>query len=1060
MALKRDVCRLLFYLVLFFPGALIFSQKYTFQNFDLSDNPSSSLVYSIAQDSAGWLWISTGEGLSRFNGFHFSKIGMPDFAASDIVTSMFHDGQNLWFGTNEGLIFYYDGKSFMLPENAGEKFSRITQISMGPEGKIWALTYTHGIVEINSKDKRLRSFQGMKNLTCQSFALLKEGDVMVGTDRGLSIYYFSDSKEIKFRRELTDFPSTQVTAIHREKEGEGYFIATENDGIYYVEPEKEGFGVQEITQAYKDNLVGIKDVFEDQEGNLWMASYGNGLIKLNLSDHKYITEARVYNKENGFPANNVRTLFEDREGNIWAGNFGGGITRVNAEPFSFISFKDDPYGKNVFSILNSGGFYWIGTDKGLIQMELTTRKIRRFYNESKLLPKDSVTSLFSFDGRTLWIGTATNGVYRLNMTNGQLKKVPLGNDRLKNSVSKITGDHQRIWIGTKKGLGCYEIEKDSIHWYSIFQGGLPHNIIHDLYIDSKSRLWITCKSSILSFIDNQTLTRIPIYSAAGIMSLGPVVENQDSTIWVGSNGSGIFMINPDSVFNMTQKEGLMSDYCYALVTDMRNDLWIVHREGLSILNSKKLFIKNITQFKDAPEPLIFNQNAAFKDNHGNLLFGTEEGIIVYDQLQEQYRNIPPLVSVTSILVNDKKIDPTDEIHLPPGNYKLEIHFIGINLKNPSDVTYQHILEGYSDWSEINHDTTETFYKLTNGKFRFILKASNGEGMISENPVSIRIMIQKPIWKVWWFYLVTAFFVALLNYIHLKKRERVILAENRLLEEKVKERTREIELQKNEIEKQRDLIKEKNYDITSSIIYASYIQDTIISSHSFFDKTFPENFILSKPKDIVSGDFYWMAEKDEKVIFTVADGTGHGVPGAFISLLGITFLDEIVNTQGITNSKEIIALLRERVIKTLAQRKNHIPTPDGMDISLCVLDKGKKSFQFTGAMNDMLYFHQGRMKLLKADRVSVCIPLSNKGTFTMEEINYQKGDILYLFTDGYKDQFGGPQDKKYLACHFYNSLAEIHSLPMQKQKEILEKRLRDWMGDGPQTDDITIIGIRL
>jgi serine phosphatase RsbU (regulator of sigma subunit) len=223
---------------------------------------------------------------------------------------------------------------------------------------------------------------------------------------------------------------------------------------------------------------------------------------------------------------------------------------------------------------------------------------------------------------------------------------------------------------------------------------------------------------------------------------------------------------------------------------------------------------------------------------------------------------------------------------------------------------------------------------------------------------------------------------------------------------------------------------------------------------------PDNFILSKPKDIVSGDFYWLTEKDNKVIFTVADGTGHGVPGAFMSLLGITLLNEIVNIEGITRSDAIVTQLREEVVHSLQQSRKDITTLDGIDIALCVLDKQQKRIQFTGGMNDLVYIRDEKLEVVKADRFSVSVLLEDSGLFTMKEIDYRKGDVFYLFSDGFQDQFGGDQNKKYLSHQFYSTLLEIHKLPMKSQKEILEKKLYEWMKDNVQTDDITVMGIRL
>jgi serine phosphatase RsbU (regulator of sigma subunit) len=303
-------------------------------------------------------------------------------------------------------------------------------------------------------------------------------------------------------------------------------------------------------------------------------------------------------------------------------------------------------------------------------------------------------------------------------------------------------------------------------------------------------------------------------------------------------------------------------------------------------------------------------------------------------------------------------------------------------------------------------------------------------------------------------------VILLTIFYLKRREQRLLTEKRILEEKVRERTSEIQSQKNQIESQRDIIKEKNASITSSIKYASHIQNAILPPTDLIDKLFPENFILSKPKDIVSGDFYWMTEKGKKIVITVADCTGHGVPGAFMSLLGITSLNEIVNIEGITKSIDIVKKLRERVIHSLQQGRKDVPITDGMDIALCVFDQERKIVQYTGGMNDLIYIRNGKLSVIKADHSSVCAFIENTGTFTMKEFEYLPGDVFYLFTDGFQDQFGGNYDKKYLSLHFRLTLLEIHKQPLSAQKEILERKLKEWMNDEVQTDDITVIGIRL
>ena len=180
----------------------------------------------------------------------------------------------------------------------------------------------------------------------------------------------------------------------------------------------------------------------------------------------------------------------------------------------------------------------------------------------------------------------------------------------------------------------------------------------------------------------------------------------------------------------------------------------------------------------------------------------------------------------------------------------------------------------------------------------------------------------------------------------------------------------------------------------------------------------------------------------------------------MSLLGITFLNEIVNVQGITKSDSIVSILRESVIRSLLQSRKDITTSDGIDMALCVLDKHNKKIQYTGGMNDLVYIRDRKLEVVKADRATVSLLSEDSDPFTMKEIEYKKKDVLYLFSDGYSDQFGGERNRKYLVRRFYDTLLEIHELPMKNQKEMLEKKLSDWMKDNEQTDDITVMGIRL
>jgi len=1033
-----------------------FPQDYNFRNFNSSDGLAQTFIYSIIQDLHGNLWVGTGDGLFKYNGITFEKYATTDSLADNFITCSISDGENLWFGHSNGHISNFNGKKFHVLNIPQPNLSRITHFSKSPDGRIWAGTYSDGLLKLSKDTGAVKHYPFKDQTFIISFEFLDKSELLIGTNTGLMLCRLGESGEIEVIRKIEEIPESKVTCIQKMRDESGYYVATENDGIFKLIIEDKLIKVSKIIAEPDSDLTGIQEFYEDSQSNLWLVSFGNGLIKMIFSSSGELSKINYFNNLNGFVTNNVKTIFEDREGNIWSGNYGQGLTLITPKTFSV--FKFDPlYGNDIFSICFDKHYRWLGTENGLVKTDLTTDKIVRFYGQGSGLPKDTVTTIYSSNGKELWIGTGKNGVFRMSAGNDNILKYPLGNEALENSITSITGKGDQVWIGTKNGLCSINSGTNRIKWYTISQGGLPHNYINCLFLDRSGRLWITTHSNTLAYIQDEKVFKISSISIGGILS---ITEDSDFRIWLGSNGNGVFKIDADSIPNLSVKQGLLSNYCYSVICDDHNYIWVGHKGGLSRIRISDFSVKPIQYIEGSSDNYLFNSNAIVKDQKGKIWFGSNKGLVSYDPSMESPQQKPPVLGITSIKINDVEKNITDKINLSPGNYRIKFDFLGISLKEPTLVTYQYKLEGYDQLSEITKSTSVTYNHLTEGSYTFILNASSGDGSVSENPLIISIIINKPVWKKWWFYPAIVLILIILTYIYIRRHEYKFLAEKRILEEKVLERTAEIQSQKNEIELQRDEIDEKNANITASIKYASHIQNAVLPPIELLDKLLPDNFILSKPKDIVSGDFYWLAEKDNKTIFTVADCTGHGVSGAFMSLLGITFLNEIVNIEGITRSVDIVEKLREKVIHSLQQGRKDIPSSDGMDIALCVMDKQRKTIQYTGGMSNLVYISDGKLEVVRGDRSSVCVAYEHSDPFTLKEFNYKKGDVFYLFSDGYQDQFGGEYDRKYFVHRFYVELLDIHRLPMIKQKEILEKRLKEWMGNNIQTDDITVMGIRL
>ena len=282
--------------------------------------------------------------------------------------------------------------------------------------------------------------------------------------------------------------------------------------------------------------------------------------------------------------------------------------------------------------------------------------------------------------------------------------------------------------------------------------------------------------------------------------------------------------------------------------------------------------------------------------------------------------------------------------------------------------------------------------------------------------------------------------------------------------KLEEKNRTISLQKDEIEKQRDLaaaqrdqIGYQKRHIEDSILYAKRIQTALIPSLELFSDKL-EHFVLYKPLAIVSGDFYWVSAQANPQIIISADCTGHGVPGAFMSMLGVTLLNEIVNGKHIIMPDQIIENLRQGIIKSLKQVAEEDSIKDGMDIAVCVVDFDKNILWYAGANNPLYLVRNGELTHYRADRMPVAIHYKME-PFTLHKIDLQKGDAFYIFSDGFADQFGGPQQKKFMSMQLRETLVAMAGMPMLKQGERLNEIFEEWRGDSPQIDDVTLIEVR-
>ena len=263
-----------------------------------------------------------------------------------------------------------------------------------------------------------------------------------------------------------------------------------------------------------------------------------------------------------------------------------------------------------------------------------------------------------------------------------------------------------------------------------------------------------------------------------------------------------------------------------------------------------------------------------------------------------------------------------------------------------------------------------------------------------------------------------------------------------------------------IEEQHRLLDENHKEITDSISYAKNIQDAMMTSTVYLKDVLPNSFIYFKPKDVVSGDFYWtFSDQSGNIFFTVADCTGHGVPGAFMSMIGTSLLNKIIIENKIKETDQILSELRLQIINALNQKEDS-SQKDGMDISLCKLDLKNKTLQFSGAMNPLVHISGDELNIYKGDPQPIGYLSGKEKSFTSEHISLEKGDMIYVFSDGFQDQFGGEKGKKYRSLKFRKLLHSISDKSTDEQNKLIEQEFNSWKGDYEQIDDVCVMGVMI
>ncbi len=1062
--------RVRFKYYLFFLFSLLLNraiaQQYNFKNYTPKNGLASSIVINIFQDSKGYLWFATqGGGISRFNGKEFKNFTKNDGLVSNDITCINEDKQgNIWIGTTTDGVSKFDGLKFHnYTIKEGLVNNSVYSIYCDNKGNVWFGTEGGGISILNNGNfiKKITSGDGLSSNTVYAITQDKKENYWFALKNGIA--KFDGARIINYDK-IPPFNNKKFWAIFCDTKGELWF-GSSNGGV--IKFNGAHFFEIKLPEEISKDFIG--SIAEDTHGNIWFATE-HGALK--YDGHNYT----LFDEEKGLSSNIVFSISPDYEGNIWIGTQQGGANLFSSEAFVSYTSQNGLISNKITSVCQTDdNSYLIGTlGDGIIDFSNNT--FCRITSIPEL--KQSIISSITKDNQNnVWIGTndgvfivkKQNGTYVLNKSIKELAKTTLP------MIANIIQDKQgAIWIATY-GAGVFKIDDNKTERYFANNGLVSDNIL-TMFKDSKGVIWLGTNDAGVVKLENGNFTNYSEKEGLASKSVWTITEDENQNMYFGTNDAGISCFDGKRFKTLTVGDGLCSNNITTLIWDtIDKSLFVGTDKGINKLKLSSGLKIELLKYYGEQEGFKGGEvtsNAVLIDNEGVIWFGTPNGLFRYNRKYDFANTVAPKLNLGAIRLFYQNVDwlkYADSVDLKTNlphnlvlshkNNHLTFDFQALTT---SDVKYTYILEGQDmDWSPLSATSEASFTNIAPGKtYTFRAKAVNNNGVWSNDDISFTFTINPPWWQTWWFYTLTVLSIVLGVFGFINYRTAKLAEEKKILEEKVIERT-------HELKQANTRLSEAIHAITDSMNYAQRIQQSFLTSEKLLDQTLKDYFIFYAPRDIVSGDFYWSYDLPDRTLIACADSTGHGIPGAFMSLIGLSLLNEIANSKAIFEPAAMLNELRRIIICGLNPEQSETGGKDGMDISLISIMKSPDSdnvkIYFSGANSTLCltskHSEQAELLEFRGDKQPVGY-YSIMKPFTQQEIIAKKGDTLYMFTDGYADQFGGPNGKKFMAKQLKKTVLVMAHLPLNIQQVVLKKTFAEWKGELDQVDDVTVIGVRL
>lgn len=1036
--------------------------NYSTHDYGKEFNPEN---YAVVQDKRGVMYFGNGNGVLEFDGrkWDYIEVVPGSFTYSLAVDS-------------SGVIYAgaYGDFGYLTPDEAG----KLVFISLKSElheddtwfGEIWNIHATsekvyfqayESFFEYDIANGEVVTVYPDEVSSFHTSFLIDEVLYLRSREIGIVKYVDGDLERLRGTEFVRDLG---VFGLHR-LEDDSLMIVTQEIGLWKW-ADNVARKIEEKNEVTSDHL-GIFGSKQLQDGNIALTTNTNGLKIIDQNG----TIVRSIDMGIGLRSNDIKNVYEDRDQNLWLA-LGNGIAKVNYHsPLSYFNEIAGVEG-NVQAMIRYNGQMFIGTSYGLFVQDLDRKSNKEFINSFVL--KDQVWDFEVMDGM-LYIASSA-GIFKTDGKNYNMVNANRSN------VIKYIPEKSVIVSAGPSGIYVYN-KSFGLIWKKEPESSYSTFLSAVLDPQYENTLWLGTSNSgaqRLRFTDEGfVLDEYGFFDGLNDNELTKPIEFDDRIIFGTTQGVLTFihediMIqdvpdslkdDPDYYRGMFQTEELYDSSFTTQVLHIQEDegrTWYSSEEkiGFYDLETKRFINK---PFWGIDYGRI---NRFYLEEDGMFWIGCADGLIRYKRNHQKIyeSNFHALIRTftidrDSVLFSGAfseegivQATQTDDFvfELDYAHNDVKFTFSAPYFEDDHQPEYSYQLEGHDDrWSRWANKTEANFTNLNEGEYTFKVRARNIYGTLSEE-AHFKFSILPPWYRTTWAFILYAVGLIVVFFIGFRLFSLRLKRKNQWLEGVVAERTKEIS-QKNEV------LKHQKQEIEDSINYAQRIQEALLPLEQEMKRWLPNSFVLFRPKDIVSGDFYWFTEKDGKLVFICADCTGHGVPGAFMSMIGSDRLNIIVGERKVINPGRILSELNVAIKKSLKQDGHAESTKDGMDAAICTLDLKTNELRYAGANRPLWIVENGEITEIKATKVAVAGFTPDEQVYEEHVVQLKPNMKFYMTSDGYADQFGGEKGKKLKVKAMKELILKVCQEDFQYQRDELENKLMQWMGDHEQIDDVCVVG---